>query len=49
MVHLPSAAPRLEALARDYQADYLVTQVSIPLLPLPWVYKNDAFVVYKMR
>jgi hypothetical protein len=42
-------APRLQALAREYQADYLVTQVSIPLLPLPVVYKNDAFVVYKMK
>jgi hypothetical protein len=44
-----AGADRLRALAREYGADYLVTQVSVPMLPLPFVYKNDAFVVYKMR
>ena len=47
-------APRLLELAKTYRADYLVTQTSQPLLPLPVVYPNAeypnaAFVVYKLR
>ncbi len=44
-----AGAPKLKALAENYKADYLVTQVSFPLLPLPVEYKNASFVVYKLR
>ena len=44
-----AGAPRLRQLAKTYEADYLVTQASQPLLPLPVVYQNAAFVIYKMR
>jgi len=44
-----AGAPKLEELAKKYEADYLVTQVSLPMLPLPLVYKNESFVVYKMQ
>ncbi len=44
-----AGAPRLRELAKTYKAGYLVTQVSLPLLPLPIEYKNESFVVYKMR
>ena len=40
---------KLRALAEEYGAGYLVTQVSVPMLPLTVVYKNEAFVVYRMR
>ena len=41
--------PRLRQLARKYQADYLITQASLPLLPMPVAYKNESFVVYKLK
>jgi hypothetical protein len=44
-----AGAPRLKELAKKYEADYLVTQVSVPILPLKVEYKNESFVVYKMR
>jgi hypothetical protein len=44
-----AGAARLRALAEKYHADYLVTQIGGELLPLPVVYHNDAYVVYKMR
>ena len=44
-----AGAARLRALAEKYHADYLVTQIGGELLPLPAVYQNDAFVIYKMR
>lgn len=44
-----AGAPKLQELAKKYQADYLVTQVSVPMLPLPVEYKNASFVVYRMR
>ena len=44
-----AGAPKLQELAKKYEADYLVTQVSLPMLPLPEVYKNESFVVYKMK
>jgi hypothetical protein len=44
-----AGAARLRALADKYQADYLVTQVSVPPLPITPVYSNNAFVVYKMK
>ena len=44
-----AGTPKLRELAKKYQADYLVTQVSVPLLPLPAVYKNKSFVVYKIK
>ena len=44
-----AGAPRLQELAKKYEADYLVTQVSVPILPLPSRYKNESFVVYKMN
>jgi hypothetical protein len=46
-----AGVPKLQALARKYQADYLITQVSLPLLPPPVevVYWNDSFVVYKLK
>jgi hypothetical protein len=40
---------KLLKLAEKYEADYLVTQVSVPLLPLPIEYQNESFVVYRMR
>lgn len=43
-----AGAARLDALAKEYEADYLVTQVSDPMLPFAVVYRNEAFVVYKM-
>ena len=30
-----AGAPKLQELAKKYEADYLVTQVGLPLLPLP--------------
>ncbi len=42
-------AGRLRGLAEKYQADYLVTQFGGEFLPLPRVYWNNAFVIYKMR
>ncbi len=44
-----AGAPRLRELAKKYKADYLVTQVSLPMLPLPVEYQNESFVVYKMK
>ena len=44
-----AGAPRLRQLAKKYEADFLVTQVSVPLLPLPTLYKNESFVVYTTR
>jgi hypothetical protein len=44
-----AGVPRLQVLAKKYEADYLVTQVSLPMLPLPVAYKNESFVVYKLR
>ncbi len=44
-----AGVPKLQELAKKYEADYLVTQVSVPLLPLKVEYQNDSFVVYKMR
>jgi hypothetical protein len=46
-----AGAARLRDLARKYRADYLVTQVSVPLLEpeLKLLYKNDSYVVYDMR
>ena len=44
-----AGTPRLQELARTYKADYLVTQVSVPMLPLRVLYKNESFVVYKMQ
>ena len=47
---LADAGPaRLRLLAERYGADYIVTQIGGEFLPLPKVYWNDAFVVYKMR
>ena len=43
-----AGAPKLQALAKEYKADYLVTQVSLPLLPLEVAYQNESFVVYKI-
>jgi hypothetical protein len=44
-----AGAERLKLLAAKYQADYLVTQTSEPMLPMPVVYKNEAFAVYEMK
>ena len=46
-----AGALKLQELAKRYEADYLVTQASVPLLPPPFEinYKNDSFVVYKIR
>ena len=44
-----AGAKRLKQLAAKYEADYLVTQVCDPLLPLPVLHRNESFVVYKMR
>ena len=44
-----AGAPRLRELAKKYEADYLLTQTSLPMLPLPIEYQNESFVVYKMR
>ncbi|MGO9111062.1 MAG: DUF6798 domain-containing protein [Thermoguttaceae bacterium] len=44
-----AGVPRLQELAKKYEADYLVTQVSVPILPLQKVYKNASFVVYKLK
>ena len=44
-----AGAPKLREAAKKFDADYLVTQVSLPLLPLPVVYKNGSFAVYKLR
>ncbi|MEI8372899.1 MAG: DUF6798 domain-containing protein [Planctomycetota bacterium] len=44
-----AGVPKLLGLAKRYDADYLVTQVSIPMLPLPVEYKNESFAVYGMR
>ena len=41
--------PKLQELAKNYEADYLVTQVGGPILPLAVEYKNASFVVYKMK
>ena len=37
------------ALAKQYEADYLLTRVSLPLLPLPVEHKNASYVVYRLR
>ncbi len=44
-----AGSERLKQLATKYEADYLVTQVSTPLLPLPVLHQNDNYIVYKMR
>jgi hypothetical protein len=44
-----AGAARLRQLAEKYQADYLVNQVSVPLPELRELYRNDGFVVYKLR
>ncbi len=44
-----AGAARLVALAKEYQADYLVTQVSAPPLPLTVEYRNDAYIVYRFQ
>ena len=44
-----AGADKLQEVAKEYEADYLVTQVSVPMLPMPAVYHNESFVVYKMR
>jgi len=44
-----AGGPKLKELARKYQADYLVAQVSVVVLPLPEVYRNESFAVYKLR
>jgi hypothetical protein len=44
-----AGVPRLRELARKYQANYLVTQVSIPALPLPIAYQKGGYVVYRLR
>jgi hypothetical protein len=46
-----AGVPKLQAMAQKYDAGYLVTQVSVPLLSPPFTieYKNDSFVVYKMK
>jgi hypothetical protein len=44
----PLQASKLPELAKKYGADYLLTQVSAPMLPLPVEYKNESFVVYRM-
>ena len=46
-----AGAARLCELAEKYEADYLVTQTSVTMLPLPVVYvsKNASYVVYDMR
>ncbi|MGA2257678.1 MAG: DUF6798 domain-containing protein [Thermoguttaceae bacterium] len=44
-----AGAPKLQELAKKYEADYLVTQVSVLVLSLPEVYRNGSFVVYKLR
>jgi hypothetical protein len=47
---LADAGPaRLRALAEKYHADYLVTQFGGKFLPLPVVYHNGAYVIYKLR
>jgi hypothetical protein len=40
-------APRIGALARRYDLDYLVTEIQG--LALPVAYRNDRFLVYKLR
>jgi hypothetical protein len=40
---------RLQGFAKKYEADYLVVQVSVPMLPLPVEYENESSVVYKLR
>ena len=35
-----AGAPKLQELAKKYDADYLVTQVSLPMLPLPVEYQE---------
>lgn len=40
-------APRLQQLAKRYQADYVLTMVK-PRLDLPVVYENDSFIVYQL-
>ena len=44
-----AGAPKLQELAKTYDVDYLVTQVSLPTLPLRIEYKNGSYVVYKIR
>jgi hypothetical protein len=44
-----AGVPRLKELAQKYEADYLVTQVTVQLLPLPIAYQNVSFVVYRLK
>jgi len=44
-----AGAHKLQKLAKEYDADYLVTQTCVVPLPLPEVYRNKSFVVYKLR
>jgi hypothetical protein len=44
-----AGAFKLQQLGKKYHADYLVTQVSRPMLPLPIAHQNDSFVVYELR
>ena len=42
-------AKRLRALGRIYEADYAITMLTDPVVPLPVVYKNSAYIIYKIR
>jgi hypothetical protein len=44
-----AGAARLRSLAEKYHADYLVTQMGAEPLPLPVVYRNKSFAIYKMK
>ena len=44
-----AGADKLRQLAEKYHADYIVTEITGPLLPLPVAYSNDAFAVYEMK
>ena len=41
-------AGRLRQLATDYQADYAITPATPPL-PLDVVYRNQAYVIYRLK
>jgi len=40
---------RIEELGRKYQADFLITESIYPLLNLKVVYRNEGYVIYKLR
>jgi hypothetical protein len=42
-------AARLKELGEKYDADYLITQRTDPLLDLDVVYANRAYIIYRLR